>query len=155
MLRRLYTAMRGSARFHAREPAGAEGDAADGERRASVAAVRSRSAFLLCAWVAIASLARPALVAADAGPAVRLPPGTRADAAGGFVSGRGLRDTTDFLARELAARGIATRQIGPYRVRGVELTRFVSETPSTPWLAIHALRAGGKTLIFFVPRPKA
>jgi hypothetical protein len=86
---------------------------------------------------------------------VRLPPGTRADAAGGFISGQGLRDTTDFLARDLAARGIATRQIGPYRVRGVELTRFVSETPSTPWLAIHALRTGGKTLIFFVPRPKA
>ncbi|HSK04627.1 MAG TPA: hypothetical protein VK932_25420 [Kofleriaceae bacterium] len=86
---------------------------------------------------------------------MRLPPGTRADAAGGFVSGRGLRDTTDFLARELAARGISTRQIGPYRVRGVELTRFVSEAPSTSWLAIHALRTGGKTLIFFVLRPKA
>jgi hypothetical protein len=86
---------------------------------------------------------------------VRLPPGTRADAAGAFVSSRGLRDTTDFLARELAARGIVTRQIGPYRVRGVELTRFVSETPRTSWLAIHALRTSGKTLIFFVPRPKA
>jgi hypothetical protein len=92
---------------------------------------------------------------AAAEPDVRLPPGTRADAQGVLVSGLGLRETTDFLARELAARGIAVRQLGPYRVRGVELTRFVSETRSTPWLAIHALRTAGKTLIFFVPRPKA
>jgi hypothetical protein len=87
-------------------------------------------------------------------PDVRLPPGTRSDAQGQLVSGRGLRDTSDFLARELARRGIAVEQIGPYGVRGVELTRFVSQLPSTPWLAIHVLRAGGKTLIFFVPRPK-
>jgi hypothetical protein len=92
---------------------------------------------------------------AAAEPDVRLPPGTRADAQGVLVSGRGLRETTDFLARELAGRGIAARQIGPYRVRGVELTRFLSETRSTPWLALHVLRTGGKTLIFFVPRPKA
>jgi hypothetical protein len=37
-------------------------------------------------------------------------------------------------------------------LRGAELTRFISQTPSTPWLAIHVLRAAGKTLIFFVPR---
>ncbi|HWU87735.1 MAG TPA: hypothetical protein VN253_10695, partial [Kofleriaceae bacterium] len=72
--------------------------------------------------------------AALAAPDVRLPPGTRADATGQLVSGRGLRETTDFLAREIAARGIAVRQIGPYRVRGVELTRFVSQASGTPWL---------------------
>jgi len=101
-------------------------------------------ALLLFAW-------RIAL--ADAPPDVRVPPGTRADAQGQLVSSRGLRDTTDFLAKELAARGIAVKQVGPYRVRGVELTRFVSQTPSTRWLAIHVLRSGGKTLIFFVARP--
>ena len=90
-----------------------------------------------------------------AGPDVRLPPGTRTYAQGQLVSGRGLRDTSDFLAKELARRGIAVQQIGPYGVRGVELTRFLSQTPSTPWLAIHVLRTGGKTLIFLVPRPKA
>ena len=91
---------------------------------------------------------------ARAEPPVRVPPGTRADAQGQLVSGRGLRDTSDFLAAELARRGIDAQQIGPYTVRGVELTRFVSQTPSTPWLAIHVLRTGGKTLIFFVSRGK-
>ena len=96
------------------------------------------------------------LVAVHFAPAraddLRLPPGTRKDLSGTLVSGRGLRDTTDFIAKELAARGIAATQIGPTRTRGAELTRFVSDTPSTPWLAIHILRSAGKTLIFFVPR---
>jgi hypothetical protein len=90
--------------------------------------------------------------AASAEPDVRLPPGTRSDPAGHYVAGRGLRDSTDFIAKELAKRGIDVDQIGPYRVRGVELTRFVSKSTTTPWLAIHVLRVSGKTLIFFVPR---
>jgi hypothetical protein len=94
---------------------------------------------------------------AIAQPDVKLPPGTRTDASGQLVSGRGLRDTTDFIAKELERRGILVRQVGPYRVRGVELARFIRTTTTTPptWLAIHVMRTGGKTLIFFVPRPKA
>jgi hypothetical protein len=91
---------------------------------------------------------------ATAAPALKLPPGTRAEA-DHFISGRGLRDSTDFIAKELSKRGIAVEQIGPYRIRGVELTRFVSQALGTEWLAIHVLRVAGKTLIFFVPRPKA
>ena len=83
---------------------------------------------------------------------VRLPPGSHAASGGGFVSGRGLRETSDYLARRLAAAGIDATEIGPYRVRGADVTRFVSRTPTTPWLAIHVLRQAGKTLIFFVPR---
>lgn len=90
-----------------------------------------------------------------ADPDVRLPPGTHTDAQGQLVSGRGLRDTSDFLAKELGRRGIAVQQIGPYGARGVELTRFLSQAPATPWLAIHVLRVSGKTLIFFVPRAKS
>ena len=104
-----------------------------------------RTRYIFVAW-----LICPAL--AIAAPAVRLPPGSRAEA-GHYVSGRGLRDTTDFLVRELDHAGIAVLRVGPYRVRGVELTRFVSQAPATPWLAIHVLRSSGKTLIFFVPRP--
>lgn len=86
-------------------------------------------------------------------PGLQLPPGTRSEA-DHFVSGRGLRDSTDFIAKALAKQGIAAEQIGPYRVRGVEVTRFLSQSPGTSWLAIHVLRVSGKTLIFFVPRPK-
>jgi hypothetical protein len=96
-----------------------------------------------------------ATAAARAEPDVGLPPGTRKDAQGQLVSSRGLRDTSDFLAAELRRRGIDVHQIGPYGVRGVELTRFISRTPSTAWLAIHVLRISGKTLIFFVPRAKS
>jgi len=92
---------------------------------------------------------------AGAEPDVRMPPGTRADASGQLVSARGLRDTTDFIAKELERRGIVARQVGPYRVRAVELTRFITDDPKTSWRAIHVLRAGGKTLIFFVPRRQA
>jgi len=97
-------------------------------------------------------LAALAGTAAGDPPAVRVPPGTRTDAQGQLVSGRGLRDTGDFLAAELARRGIDAQRIGPYAARGVELTRFLSRTPTTPWIAIHVLRRDGKTLIFFVPR---
>jgi len=101
----------------------------------------------LAAFIFVASLFAP-VRAED----LRLPPGTHKDASGALISGRGLRDTTDFIAKELAARGIAATQIGPTRIRGTELTRFISESSSTPWLAIHVLRAAGKTLIFFVQR---
>lgn len=87
-------------------------------------------------------------------PDLRMPPGTRRDAQGQLISGRGVRETSDFLARELARRGIAVQKIGPYGVRGALVTRFLSQTPSTPYLAIHVLGTGGKTTIFLVPRPK-
>jgi hypothetical protein len=91
------------------------------------------------------------LATAAPAPDVKLPPGTRMSD-GALVSTRGLRDTTDFLAKELERRGIAVTQIGPTRTRGVELVRFISQAPATPWLAIHVMRSNGKTVIFFVPR---
>jgi hypothetical protein len=109
-------------------------------------------AVTLRTWLVVAVLATAGSARAE--PPVRLPPGSHTDPQGQLVSGRGPRDTSDFLAAELARRGIAVQQIGPYAVRGVELTRFISQAPSTPWLAIHILRTAGKTLIFFVPRGK-
>ena len=109
--------------------------------------VRFGSRFILAATLMFAGPARAAPA-----PDIKLPPGTRADG-DHFVSGRGLRDSTDFIAKQLATRGIAVEQIGPYRVRGVEITRFLSQA-DTSWLAIHVLRSAGKTLIFFVARPK-
>jgi hypothetical protein len=107
------------------------------------------TAVLIAVAIAIA------IGTAKAEPDIRLPPGTRADASGQLVSTRGLRETSDVIAKDLEKRGIAVRQVGPTRVRGVELVRFVSQTASTTWLAIHVLRSGGKTLIFFVARPRA
>lgn len=107
-------------------------------------------------WFVIVLLSVLAAVGIDSARAdapVQTPPGTRADSTGALVSGRGLRDTTDFFAKELDRQGIAVTQVGPYRVRAVEVTRFVSQTPSTAWLAIHVVRIAGKTLISFVPRP--
>jgi hypothetical protein len=92
---------------------------------------------------------------ARAEPDVRLPPGTHTDAQGQLVSGRGVRDTGDFFAKELDRSGVAVQRIGPYGVRGVVVVRFLSQTQATPWLAIHVVRSSGKTLIFFVPRSKS
>ena len=121
--------------------------------------MRAIHAFVVVTALAVPAGARaepePRTPSGTREPELRMPPGTRTDNQGQLVSGRGLRDTSDFLAKELARRGITVQQIGPYSVRGVELTRFLSQTPSTPWLAVHVLRTGGKTLIFLVPRPKA
>ena len=94
-----------------------------------------------------------AIAPAHADPDLRMPPGTRTTPSGERVSGRGLRESTDFLAKQLDKAGIVVKKTGPYRVRGVELTRFLSETVSTPWLALHVVRVAGKTMISFVPRP--
>jgi hypothetical protein len=103
--------------------------------------LRRFSLAIILVWAAVASADVP----------VKLPPGTRAEG-DHQVSGRGLRDTTDFLAKELDRRGIAADRLGPYSVHGVELSRFVSRSDGTPWLAIHVVRIAGKTLIYFVPR---
>jgi hypothetical protein len=87
---------------------------------------------------------------------VPVPKGSRApDAAdpSRVVSSKSYRDTVDALTRWLAKKAIAHRQVGPYRVRGVDLTRFVSEDATTDWLAIHVYRISGKTWIFVVERP--
>ena len=103
--------------------------------------------------MALAAALCLAIAPAHADPDLRMPPGTRTMPTGERVSGRGLRESTDFLAKQLDKAGIVVKKIGPYRVRGVELTRFVSQTPSTSWLALHVVRTAGKTVISFVPRP--
>jgi hypothetical protein len=110
--------------------------------------VRSFAAALVFLFVFLSALVAIASPTFD----IRLPPGTRTNSEGQLVSTRGLRDTTDVIAKDLDRRGIVVKRVGPYRIRGVELTRFISQTPSTQWLAIHVLRLSGKTLIFFVPR---
>jgi hypothetical protein len=71
-----------------------------------------------------------------------------------FASSRGFGAAVDFYRRELPRRGWAFQQIGPSRTRGVDLCRFVSTDPRSPWLAVHVYRLDGKTWISFVKRPE-
>jgi hypothetical protein len=91
------------------------------------------------------------VTSAVAEPPVRLPRGTR------FVDGRyvvtvGLSEATETIDRELTKAGLVFERIGPYRVRGIEVTRFVSQQPSTSWLAIHLVRKEGRTTLDLVER---
>ncbi len=99
----------------------------------------------------------------------KLPPGSRklpddAGAAAGaaappgspgaerYTLSSGLAEATRFLDRQLTRTGVALERIGPYRVRGIEVTRFISQTPSTPWLAIHLSRKEGRSFLDVVAR---
>jgi len=83
---------------------------------------------------------------------VPLPRGARATA-DRYVSPKSYRDTVDFIDHWLTRQGTLHHEVGPYRARGIDVTRFVSDQPATPWLAIHVYRQAAKTWIFVVPRP--
>jgi hypothetical protein len=106
---------------------------------------------VVCGALAAATGAR-ADGRADVPRDLSVPSGTKADASGQLVSSEGLRDATEFFAHQLERKKVAARQVGPTKVRGVEVTRFVSQDTGTSWLAIHVWRISGKTLISFVPR---
>ena len=82
-----------------------------------------------------------------------VPRGTRQLEGDRYSSGRGLRDTVELYRKELARRGVGHRRIGPYRVRGVDVTRFLLDDGEVA--AIHVYRVGGKTLISFVKRARS
>lgn len=86
---------------------------------------------------------------------VPMPKGSRgeAGAADRVVSGKGYAGSVAHVAKWLDREGIAHRKVGPYRARGVDVTRFVSEDKATRWLAIHVYRQAGKTWISVVRRP--
>lgn len=111
-------------------------------------------AATLGAWVLLTAAVAPRPLEADV-HGVPVPRGSRADPEepGRLASGRGYRDTVDHVRRWLDRQGLAHRRVGPYRVRGVDVTRFVSEAPATAWLAIHVYRLAGKTWISVIPRP--
>lgn len=98
----------------------------------------------------VLALATPAQAAEVHG--VPLPKGSKADGSR-HKSSKSYRDTVDFVAKWLSKQGLAHEQIGPYRARGVDVTRFLSQTESTAWLAIHVVRQAGTTWISVVERP--
>ena len=50
------------------------------------------------------------------------------------------------------SNGDAFLRIGPYRVRGIEVTRFLSQSPQSSWLALHLVRKDGRTFLDVVTR---
>ena len=104
----------------------------------------------ICAILAIAPAAHGLEGAEVHG--VPLPRGTRARE-GRHVSGLGFRATVDHYAKRWRSAGIPVDVIGPYRVRGVDVMRFVRTDKAGEWLAVHVWRAGGVTWISVVPRP--
>lgn len=83
---------------------------------------------------------------------VPIPKGSKADGTR-YKSSKGYRETVDHVTKWLAKQGLAHEQIGPYRARGVDVTRFVSQVETTAWLAIHVIRQAGTTWISVVERP--
>jgi hypothetical protein len=65
----------------------------------------------------------------------------------------GFRATIDKEARRIRASGVPVQEIGPYRVGGVDVMRFVRQDKAGEWLAVHVWRTGGVTWISVVPRP--
>ena len=65
----------------------------------------------------------------------------------------GFRATVDKEAKRIKASGIPVEEIGPYRVGGVDVMRFVRQDKAGEWLAVHVWRAAGVTWISVVPRP--
>jgi hypothetical protein len=82
-----------------------------------------------------------------------VPRGTRQiEATDRYTSGKSLRDTVELYTKELDRRGVAHKKIGPYRVRGVDVARFLIDDGDVA--AIHVYRVGGRTLISFVKRAR-
>jgi hypothetical protein len=65
----------------------------------------------------------------------------------------GFRAAIDKEAKRIRASGIPVQAIGPYRVGGVDVMRFVRTDKAGDWLAVHVWRSGGVTWISVVPRP--
>lgn len=85
---------------------------------------------------------------------VDLPRGARAEG-DRHASPLGFRATVDHFARQFDRHGIPVETVGPYRVRGVDVVRFVRTDAGGDWLAVHVYRTAGTTWIFVVARPTA
>ncbi len=98
----------------------------------------------------VASLVVLALAgAAAAAPDPPLPRGSKAQG-DRHVSALGFRATVDWYVKQWRRQGVVVRTIGPYRVGGVDLVRFVRDEPTAPWRAVHVYRIAGTTWISVV-----
>jgi hypothetical protein len=109
-----------------------------------------RTAIALAVLIGAAA---PRSIAAADTYGLAVPRGTRVIEGDRYTSGKGLRDTVDFYRKQLDKLGLSFRRIGPYRVRGVDVARFVIDTGDVA--AVHVYRVEGKTLISFVKRARS
>jgi len=115
---------------------------------ATLKTVRARiAAAAVAGWLAW-TMAAPA---ARAEPDPPVPRGSRVDG-DRHVSALGFRATADWYQRLWRRRGLVVRTVGPYRVGGVDVIRYLRDDPG-PWRAVHVYRVAGTTWIAVVATP--
>lgn len=85
---------------------------------------------------------------------IPLPPRARIQEDGTYRAAQSYRKTVVYFERYLRRQGIANERIPTYKVRGVQVTRILSRSPVSQWLAIHVYKIRGMTHVFIVPRAK-
>lgn len=83
---------------------------------------------------------------------IPLPPRARIQEDGTYRAAQSYRKTVVYFERYLRRQGIAHERVPTYEVRGVQVTRFLSSSPRSQWLAIHVFKIRGMTRLFVVPR---
>lgn len=103
--------------------------------------------------VVAAACAAAAVGPAAAEPLAPVPRGSklRGDR---HVSAVGFAATADWYARRWRKDGLVVRTVGPYRVGGVEVVRYLRDDAG-PWRAVHVYRLAGVTWISVVPAASA
>ncbi|HVV85655.1 MAG TPA: hypothetical protein VHE35_21500 [Kofleriaceae bacterium] len=105
----------------------------------------------LAALALAASLAAGSTSPAAAGPdPVPVPRGSRL-AGDRHASALGFRATADWYEKLWRTTGVVVKTVGPYRVAGVDVIRYLRD--DGPWRAVHVYRLAGTTWISVVLAP--
>jgi hypothetical protein len=84
---------------------------------------------------------------------IPLPPRARIQDDGTYKAAQSYRKTVVYFERYLKRQGIPHERVPTYQVRGVQVSRILSSSPRSQWLAIHVYRIRGRTHLYIVPRP--
>lgn len=83
---------------------------------------------------------------------IPLPPRARIQADGTYRAAQSYRKTVVYFERYLKRQGIPHERVPTYQVRGVQVSRMLSSSPRSAWLAIHIYRIRGVSHLYIVPR---
>ena len=84
---------------------------------------------------------------------IPLPPRARIQGDGTYRPAQSYRKTVVYFERYLRRQGIPHKRVPTYQVRGVQVSRILSSSARSLWLAIHVYRIRGMTHLYIVPRP--